>query len=67
MPTRQLVISQRTSGLLKEFVRETKPLRDLTAMKTSQELLNATKEFVDTPDIEDNSLTAFLQGHCLAN
>lgn len=50
----------KNSGLLKELY-EDKTVEGLNRYENVQELLNAIKEFVDTPDIEDNSLTSFLQ------
>lgn len=50
----------KNSGLLKELY-EDKTVEGLNRYENVQELLNAVKEFVDTPDIEDKSLGAFLQ------
>ncbi|WMJ74533.1 3'-5' exonuclease [Cytophagaceae bacterium ABcell3] len=48
------------SGLMKELY-EDKTIEGLNRHENVQELLNAVKEFVDTPDREDKSLSAFLQ------
>jgi DNA helicase II / ATP-dependent DNA helicase PcrA len=48
------------SGLLKELY-EDKTVEGLNRYENVQELLNAIKEFVDSPDVEDRSLSAFLQ------
>jgi DNA helicase II / ATP-dependent DNA helicase PcrA len=48
------------SGLLKELY-EDKTVEGLNRYENVQELLNAIKEFVDSPDIEDRSLSAYLQ------
>lgn len=50
----------KNSGLLKELY-EDKTVEGLNRYENVQELLNAIKEFVDTPDIEDKSLSGFLQ------
>lgn len=50
----------KNSGLLKELYAD-KTVEGLNRYENVQELLNAIKEFVDTPDIEDKSLGAFLQ------
>lgn len=50
----------KNSGLLKELY-EDKTVEGLNRYENVQELLNAIKEFVDTPDIEDKSLPGFLQ------
>jgi len=50
----------KTSGLLKELY-EDKTVEGLNRYENVQELLNAIKEFVETPDVEDKSLGAFLQ------
>lgn len=48
------------SGLLRELY-EDKTVEGLSRYENVQELLNAIKEFTDTPDREDKSLGAFLQ------
>jgi DNA helicase II / ATP-dependent DNA helicase PcrA len=48
------------SGLLKELY-EDKTVEGLSRYENVQELLNAIKEFTDTPEREDKSLGAFLQ------
>jgi DNA helicase-2/ATP-dependent DNA helicase PcrA len=48
------------SGLLRELF-EDKSMEGLSRYENVQELLNAIKEFVDTPDRQDKSLGAFLQ------
>ncbi|MBT1700854.1 UvrD-helicase domain-containing protein [Fulvivirgaceae bacterium PWU4] len=48
------------SGLLRELY-EDKTVEGLSRYENVQELLNAIKEFTDTPDREDRSLGAFLQ------
>lgn len=50
----------KNSGLLKELY-EDKTVEGLNRYENVQELLNAIKEFVETPDIEDKSLGGFLQ------
>jgi len=50
----------RQSGLLKELY-DDKTIEGVNRYENVQELLNAIKEFVDNPDIEDKSLGAFLQ------
>ena len=50
----------KNSGLLKELYAD-KTVEGLSRYENVQELLNAIKEFVDTPDVEDKSLGAFLQ------
>ncbi|OEK03510.1 ATP-dependent DNA helicase [Roseivirga sp. 4D4] len=50
----------KNSGLLKELY-EDKTVEGLNRYENVQELLNAIKEFVDTPEVEDKSLGAFLQ------
>ncbi len=50
----------KNSGLLKELY-EDKTVEGLNRYENVQELLNAIKEFVDTPEIEDKSLPGFLQ------
>jgi DNA helicase-2/ATP-dependent DNA helicase PcrA len=50
----------KTSGLMKELY-EDKTVEGLARYENVQALLNAIKEFVDTPDREDKSLSAFLQ------
>ena len=50
----------RRSGLLKELY-EDKTIEGLNRYENVQELLNAIKEFVDSPENEDRSLSAFLQ------
>ena len=50
----------KTSGLLKELY-DDKTVEGLARYENVQELLNAIKEFVDSPDNEDKSLGAFLQ------
>jgi DNA helicase-2/ATP-dependent DNA helicase PcrA len=48
------------SGLLRELY-EDKTVEGLSRYENVQELLNAIKEFVEDPEKEDKSLTAFLQ------
>jgi len=48
------------SGLLRELY-EDKTIEGLSRYENVQELLNAIKEFVDDPEAEDKSLSAFLQ------
>ncbi len=48
------------SGILKELY-EDKTIEGLNRYENVQELLNAIKEFVDSPENEDKSLGAFLQ------
>jgi DNA helicase II / ATP-dependent DNA helicase PcrA len=48
------------SGILKELY-EDKTIEGLNRYENVQELLNAIKEYVDSPDNEDKSLGAFLQ------
>ena len=50
----------KTSGLLKELY-DDKTVEGLNRYENVQELLNAMKEFVETPEVEDKSLAAFLQ------
>ncbi|MFT7268717.1 MAG: DNA helicase-2/ATP-dependent DNA helicase PcrA [Roseivirga sp.] len=50
----------KNSGLLKELY-EDKTIEGLNRYENVQELLNAIKEFVDTPEVEDKSLAAFMQ------
>jgi DNA helicase-2/ATP-dependent DNA helicase PcrA len=50
----------KTSGLLKDLY-EDKTVEGLARYENVQELLNAIKEFVDNPENEDKSLSAFLQ------
>ncbi|PIQ48130.1 MAG: ATP-dependent DNA helicase [Cytophagales bacterium CG12_big_fil_rev_8_21_14_0_65_40_12] len=50
----------KNSGLLKELY-EDKTIEGLNRYENVQELLNAIKEFVDTPELEDKSLSSFLQ------
>ena len=50
----------RHSGLLKELY-EDKTIEGVNRYENLQELLNAIKEFVDNPEVEDKSLGAFLQ------
>jgi DNA helicase-2/ATP-dependent DNA helicase PcrA len=50
----------KASGLLKELY-EDKTAEGLSRFENVQELLNAIKEFVDDPEKEDKSLSAFLQ------
>ncbi|WP_266368974.1 ATP-dependent helicase [Tellurirhabdus rosea] len=50
----------KTSGLLKELY-DDKTVEGLARYENVQELLNAIKEFVDNPDNDDKSLSAFLQ------
>ncbi len=50
----------KTSGLLKELY-EDKTVEGLNRYENVQELLNAMKEFVETPEVEDKSLGAFMQ------
>lgn len=48
------------SGLLKELY-DDKTIEGVNRYENVQELLNAIKEFVDNPEVEDKSLGAFLQ------
>ena len=48
------------SGILKQLF-DDKTVEGLTRYENVQELINAVKEFVDNPENEDKSLTAFLQ------
>ncbi|XOV93819.1 MAG: ATP-dependent helicase [Bacteroidota bacterium] len=50
----------KTSGLLKELY-EDKTIEGMSRYENVQELLNAIKEFTDSPEKEDKSLSAFLQ------
>ncbi len=50
----------KTSGLLKELY-EDKTIEGMSRYENVQELLNAIKEFTDSPEREDKSLSAFLQ------
>ena len=50
----------KNSGLLKELY-EDKTVEGLNRYENVQELLNAIKEYVDNPEIEEKSLGAFLQ------
>ncbi len=50
----------KSSGLLKELY-DDKTIEGLNRYENVQELLNAIKEYVETPDVEDKSLGAFLQ------
>lgn len=50
----------KVSGILKELY-EDKTVEGLSRYENVQELLNAIKEFVDNPDNEDKSISAFLQ------
>ncbi|MTI33607.1 ATP-dependent helicase [Xanthovirga aplysinae] len=50
----------KNSGLLKDLYADKTP-EGLSRYENVQELLNAIKEFVDNPENEDKSLTAFLQ------
>jgi len=50
----------KNSGLLKELY-DDKTIEGLNRYENVQELLNAIKEYVDTPDVEDKSIGAFLQ------
>ncbi len=50
----------KASGLLKELY-EDKTVEGLSRYENVQELLNSIKEFVDTADEQDKSLSAFLQ------
>mgnify|MGYP002785446136 CR=1 FL=1 len=50
----------KSSGLLRELY-EDKTVEGLSRYENVQELLNAVKEFVDDPEREDKSLSAFLQ------
>ena len=50
----------KVSGLLKDLY-EDKTIEGLNRYENVQELLNAIKEFVDNPENEDKSLSAFLQ------
>jgi DNA helicase-2/ATP-dependent DNA helicase PcrA len=48
------------SGIMKELY-DDKSVEGLNRYENVQELLNAVKEFVDDPEVEDKSLAAFLQ------
>ncbi|WP_128547393.1 ATP-dependent helicase [Larkinella soli] len=50
----------KASGILKELY-EDKTVEGLSRYENVQELLNAIKEFVDNPENDDKSLSAFLQ------
>lgn len=50
----------KVSGILRELY-EDKTVEGLSRYENVQELLNAIKEFVDNPENEDKSLSAFLQ------
>ena len=50
----------KNSGLLKELY-EDKTVEGLNRYENVQELLNAIKEYVDNPEVEDKSLGSFLQ------
>jgi DNA helicase-2/ATP-dependent DNA helicase PcrA len=50
----------KNSGLLKELYAD-KTIEGLNRYENVQELLNAIKEFVDSPEVEDKNLSAFLQ------
>lgn len=50
----------KSSGILKELY-EDKTVEGLSRYENVQELLNAIKEFVDNPENEDKTLSAFLQ------
>ncbi|WP_375447372.1 ATP-dependent helicase [uncultured Fibrella sp.] len=50
----------KTSGILKELY-EDKTVEGLARYENVQELLNAIKEYVDSPDNEEKNLSAFLQ------
>ena len=50
----------KNSGLLKELYAD-KTIEGLNRYENVQELLNAIKEYVDTPEIEDKSMGPFLQ------
>lgn len=50
----------KSSGILKELY-EDKTVEGLSRYENVQELLNSIKQFVDSPDNEDKSLSAFLQ------
>lgn len=50
----------KTSGILKELY-EDKTVEGLSRYENVQELLNSIKQFVDNPEIEDKSLSSFLQ------
>jgi len=50
----------KNSGLLKELY-EDKTIEGLNRYENVQELLNAIKEYVDNPEVEEKSLGAFLQ------
>ncbi len=50
----------KASGLLKEL-HEDKTVEGLSRYENVQELLNSIKQFVDNPDVEDKSLSSFLQ------
>ena len=50
----------KASGLLKELY-DDKTVEGLNRYENVQELLNAMKEFVETPEVEDKTLGAFLQ------
>ncbi|WP_338394673.1 ATP-dependent helicase [Fulvitalea axinellae] len=48
------------TGIIK-MLYEDKTVEGLTRYENVQELINAVKEFTDNPEVEDKSLTAFLQ------
>jgi len=50
----------KNSGLLKDLYAD-KTIEGLNRYENVQELLNAVKEYVDTPDLESNDLSSFLQ------
>jgi DNA helicase-2/ATP-dependent DNA helicase PcrA len=50
----------KNSGLLKDLYAD-KTIEGLNRYENVQELLNAIKEYVDTPDLESNDLSSFLQ------
>src|SRR5690606_15419874 len=50
----------KNSGLLKELY-DDKTIEGLNRYENVQELLNAIKEYVDNPEVEDKSLGSFLQ------
>ncbi|MCL4141081.1 UNVERIFIED_CONTAM: hypothetical protein GTU68_033443, partial [Idotea baltica] len=50
----------KNSGLMKDLY-EDKTIEGLNRYENVQELLNAIKEYVDTPEVEDKSIGAFLQ------
>uniref|UniRef100_UPI00404ACE8A ATP-dependent helicase n=1 Tax=Fulvivirga sp. TaxID=1931237 RepID=UPI00404ACE8A len=50
----------KNSGLLKELYAD-KTIEGLNRYENVQELLNAIKEFVDNPEVEDKNLSSFLQ------